>query len=102
MALEDLGDGVKRQILGYESDLMLVRVYFEKGAIGIIHTHPHQQVSYVEKGRFEVEIAGEKEILSAGDCFAVQSNTEHGVIALEPGILMDAFSPSREEFLTHA
>ena len=98
--MEDLGGGVKRQILGHESQLMLVKVYFEKGAIGYLHDHPHQQVSYVEQGRFEVTIDEEKKIVSAGDCFTVQGDAPHGVVALEKGILIDGFSPMREDFIS--
>lgn len=99
ISVEDVAQGVRRQILGYDSKLMLVRVYFDKGGIGEPHAHPHQQVSYVEKGKFEVEIAGEKEILEAGDCFVVPENVRHGAVCLEEGILIDTFSPAREDFL---
>lgn len=99
IGMEDLGGGVKRQILGYESQLMLVRVYFDKGAIGAVHDHPHQQVSFVEKGRFEVTINDKTEICDAGDCFTVPGDVKHGVVALEEGILVDGFSPARKDFL---
>ncbi|UCH09418.1 MAG: cupin domain-containing protein, partial [Fidelibacterota bacterium] len=69
------------------------------GIVAEKHTHPHQQVSYVEKGRFEVEIAGRKEILKAGDCFVIPSEAIHGAICLEEGSLIDTFSPLREDFL---
>ena len=95
--LEDLGHGIKRQLLGYDSHLTLVRVHFKKGAVGEDHAHPHQQATYVEKGQFEVEVDGVKEILSAGDSFWVSGEMEHGVVALEEGILIDAFSPARED-----
>ena len=36
---EDLGDGVKRQILGYDGQLMMVKVQFEKGGVGKVHSH---------------------------------------------------------------
>jgi len=98
--MEDLGGGVKRQILGHESQLMLVKVYFDKGAIGYLHDHPHQQVSYVEKGRFEVTINETKEIVSAGECFTVSGDAAHGVLALEEGIIIDGFSPMRDDFIS--
>jgi quercetin dioxygenase-like cupin family protein len=88
-----------RQIMGYDSDLMLVKVNFEKGAIGAKHAHPHQQVSYVIKGVFEVEVGNKKEILKAGDAFVIPSEAEHGAVCLEDGILIDTFSPAREDFL---
>ena len=53
---EDLGGGTRRQMLGYDEALMMVRVEFEAGAVGAVHRHPHRQVTYVEAGRFEVEI----------------------------------------------
>lgn len=97
--VKHVAPGVRRQIMGYDSNLMLVRVYFDKGGVGDLHEHPHQQVSFVEKGIFEVEIDGKKEILKAGDCFIVPSNCRHGAVCLEEGILIDTFSPAREDFL---
>ena len=97
--LEKVGEGVTRQIMGYDSDLMLVKVNFTKGGIGYAHNHVHQQVSYVMEGKFEVEIEGKKEILEKGDAFVVPSNVMHGAVCLEDGILIDTFSPMREDFL---
>ncbi len=99
IAIENVAPGVRRQIMGYDTDLMLVRVYFDKGGVGELHAHVHQQVSFVEKGKFEVEIYGKKEILQAGDCYIVPSNAWHGAICLEEGILIDTFSPARQDFL---
>lgn len=97
--IETVGKGVRRQILGYDSNLMLVRVFFDKDGVGEPHSHMHQQVSYVEKGTFEVEISGKKQILKAGDCFIVPSHAVHGAVCLEEGILIDTFSPLREDFI---
>jgi quercetin dioxygenase-like cupin family protein len=91
--------GVRRQILGHGPDLMLVRVDFEEGAVGALHHHPHRQVSYVTAGRFEVTIDGATSELGVGDCFFVAANLVHGVVAKEPGTLIDVFTPRREEFL---
>ena len=97
---ESVGDGLKRQILCYDSLLMMTRVLFEKGAVGAPHHHPHRQVTYVEKGSFEVDIDGDKEILSVGDSFFVPPNKMHGVVALQEGALVDVFAPFRQEFIT--
>ncbi|HEV2736887.1 MAG TPA: cupin domain-containing protein [Longimicrobiaceae bacterium] len=96
---EELGGGVQRQILGHDETVMMVRVKFEAGAVGALHHHPHRQVTLVESGRFEVEIAGEKQVLGAGDGFFVPPDVEHGVTALEAGVLADVFAPAREDFL---
>ena len=91
--------GVRRQILGYGPDLMLVRVEFEAGAAGALHHHPHRQVSYVAAGRFEVTVDDERTELGPGDCFFVTADRVHGVRACEAGTLIDVFTPAREEFL---
>ena len=96
---ESVGNGVKRKILGYNKNIMMVKVDFQKGAIGYVHKHPHSQVTYVHSGKFEVQIGAEKKLLIGGDCFFIPPDIEHGVVNMEPGILIDVFSPMREDFI---
>ena len=91
-------DGVERKILARGGGLMMVEVFFEKGAVGAVHTHPHQQVSYVLKGSFELEMDGNKETIGAGDSFYVPSEAPHGVVALEESAILDIFTPQRQDF----
>ena len=99
MPLEQVAEGVSRKILCYDKNMMMVRVEFEKGAIGALHTHPHIQMTNIESGSFEVEISGEKRVLNAGDVFYVHPNLVHGVVCLEKGVLIDMFNPMREDFI---
>lgn len=99
IAWESVDSGVERKILGHDDQLMMVCVRFEKGAIGSLHHHVHRQISYVQEGRFEVAVDGKKKILKQGDCFFVAPDLEHGVIALEQGMLVDIFTPARKDFL---
>lgn len=96
---QTVGEGVQRKIMTYDDSIMLVKVKFEKDAIGSLHQHYHAQVSYVAAGSFEVEIEGSKKILHAGDIFYASPNKWHGVVCKEAGILVDVFSPYREDFL---
>lgn len=96
---EVLDGGVDRKILGYDDQLMMVRVRFKTGAIGSLHHHVHRQICYVESGRFEVTIDGNMKILQHGDCFFVAPDLVHGVVALEQGSLIDIFTPARKDFL---
>ncbi len=91
--------GIQRQIMAYDGQLMMVKVKFEKGAVGTPHTHYHSQATYVASGRFELEIGGQKKILSAGDGYYVEPDELHGCVCLEAGILIDTFSPMRADFL---
>ena len=96
--VKDLGQGLKRQILAHAPMLMMVKVYFEEGAVGAAHHHPHRQVTYVESGFFEVSIGAETQKLSKGDGFFVAPDEVHGVVCLEAGALIDVFTPAREDF----
>lgn len=96
---EPAGEGVVRQIMGYNDDIMVVKVKFEKGAVGSVHHHVHSQVTYVESGKFEFTIKGVKKIVTAGDCLYKEPNAEHGCVCLEAGMLIDCFSPMRADFL---
>lgn len=96
---ESVGEGVSRQILAYDGQLMIVKVKFEKNAIGSEHAHYHSQSTYVASGVFEFQVDDEKQIVKAGDGIYIAPDVKHGVVCLEAGILIDAFSPMRADFL---
>ena len=97
---EIVGNGISRKIMSYEERVMMVKVAFEKGAIGTLHSHPHIQLTFVQSGMFEVQIDKEKKVLRQGDVFHVPSGIIHGVVCLNDGELIDVFSPYREDFVT--
>lgn len=97
---KDLGGGVTRKVLSYSKNLMACELKFAKGAVGALHSHPHEQIGYVVSGSFEVEEAGqEKKIVRRGDTYYMAPDIEHGVVALEDSVLLDIFTPVREDFL---
>ena len=96
----DLGGGIYRTILGHDDKILMAKVWFDKGAVGDVHTHVHSQVTYILSGKFEVEIDGQKQVLEAGGNCLIPSMRPHGSVCLEAGVLLDIFSPVREDFLT--
>lgn len=92
-------EGVTRKVLAYHDDLMLCELHFETGAVGALHSHPHQQISYIVSGSFEFEIDGVKKIVKAGDSLYKQPNVVHGAVCLEAGVLLDFFTPMRADFI---
>lgn len=96
---EATGEGVERKILAYTDNLMGVENHFKKGAVGALHHHPHTQMTYVVSGAFEFTIADEKKIVRAGDTLLKEHGVEHGCVCLEEGILLDIFTPMREDFV---
>jgi len=96
---EEVDTGLTRQMMGYDGKIMLVKAKFEKGAIGKMHQHYHSQVTYVESGEFEMTIGDDVRIIKGGDSFYIPTNVMHGCVCTVPGVLIDVFSPAREDFL---
>lgn len=97
---ETLGKGVSRKFLGYDNQIMMVKVNFEKGAVGAPHQHFHTQATYCVSGKFEFEIDGVKQLIEAGDGVYIAPNLLHSAVCIESGVLIDTFSPVREDFLS--
>ena len=95
----DLGGGIKRKVMAHDSNMMIVKVAFESGGIGALHSHPHTQASYVVSGVFDITIDGKTQTLKGGDVYFVPSDLLHGAVCLEAGVLIDVFHPLREDFL---
>ncbi len=96
---EPAGDGVTRQILGYDGQLMMVKVQFVEGAKGYMHAHYHSQSTFVASGKFAFTIGGETKIVTTGDGLYMEPDVEHGCECLETGVLIDCFSPMRADFI---
>ena len=93
------GEGVTRKVLAYCDDAMCVAHYFEAGAVGTLHSHPHTQITYVAEGAFEFEVDGEKKVVKKGDTILKQDGVIHGTVCLEKGLLVDFFTPMRKDFV---
>ena len=92
-------DGVKRRILAYTDELMCVENVFDTGAVGAIHTHPHTQLTYVVSGKFKFTVGEDIYEVKAGDTLLKRDGVVHGCTALEGGILLDIFTPMRDDFI---
>ena len=97
---EPAGKGVTRQVMGYDGQVMMVKVKFEKGAVGTLHTHYHTQTTYVASGKFEFTVGGETKTVEAGDGIYIEPDVPHSCTCLEAGMLIDCFSPMRADYLT--
>ena len=93
------GEGVTRRILAYNDGLMCVENTFEEGAVGALHSHPHTQITYVVSGKFTFTIDGITKTVTPGDTMLKTDGVVHGCTCLEAGILLDIFTPMREDFV---
>jgi quercetin dioxygenase-like cupin family protein len=98
--VEQIEEGIERQMLVGEN-VMLCRLRFAPNVVTTAHDHPHEQMTLVERGRVLFTIGDEQRIAQAGDVLIFPSGTWHGATVLdEEAILIDIFSPIREDFLT--
>ncbi len=96
----NLGGGIRRKVMAYNDQMMVVKVAFETGGIGELHSHPHTQASFVASGKFEITINGKSKLLKGGDVYFVPNGQVHGAVCLENGELIDVFNPFREDFIS--
>ena len=91
---------VTRQVLADHADLMVVNFTFAKeGAEEKLHQHPHIQSTFVQSGRFKFTVASRQFDVGPGDSFVIPGDTIHGCVCIEPGTLIDSFTPRRDDFL---
>lgn len=92
-------EGVERRVRMQIPEMMVVEFRFRAGAIGAVHSHPHVQTSYVVSGTFDVTLGDVTRRIGPGGGYLVPPGLQHGVKAIEPGVLVDVFAPRRDDFL---
>lgn len=91
--------GIQRQMV-VGQNVMMVRFTFEPFLVTPEHTHPHEQMTLVVQGKVKFFIEGEVKIVSPGDVLHFPPHNRHGATMLdEEVVLIDIFSPIREDFL---
>jgi len=90
--------GLRRQVMSYSPSIMLVRHTMIAGWVGARHSHPHEQMVYIVRGRIRFEHRGCVFDVGPGDSFLVPGNVEHQASALEDSEVLDIFTPMREDY----
>ncbi|MEM8789663.1 MAG: cupin domain-containing protein [Pseudomonadota bacterium] len=97
--LTEVATGLRRKVCAQAPNVMVVEVHFDAGVTAPMHHHPHEQITYVMSGRFEFTVGDAVHVVAAGDSLYKQPNIEHGATCLEAGMLLDVFTPRRDDFL---
>jgi quercetin dioxygenase-like cupin family protein len=92
--------GLKRRVLAYNEKLFLAEHEMVKGWAGMLHSHPHDQIVYVVHGYLKVTCQGKSFEIRTGDTFVVRGGVEHGASALEDSLVIDVFTPWREDYIS--
>jgi quercetin dioxygenase-like cupin family protein len=96
---QDLGGGIERQMIVGEK-VMVCRFRFAPRVITPVHDHPHEQMTLVERGKVRFTIGEDEVVAKPGDVLHFPPSVRHGATMLdEEVVLIDIFSPVREDFL---
>ena len=97
---ERVAEGIQRQMVVGEK-LMICRLTIQPRVVTAVHSHVHEQVTMVERGRVLYIIDGVEQVCSAGDVIHFPPNLPHGATMLDDEVvLVDIFTPRREDFLS--
>lgn len=91
-------DGLSRQVLAFNPGMMLVRHLMHPGWQGVRHSHPHEQMVYVVRGKIQFVCGTESFEAGGGDSFIVPGGVEHEARAIEESEVLDFFVPFREDY----
>jgi quercetin dioxygenase-like cupin family protein len=80
--------------------LTVARLHLQKYATVPEHSHEHEQVTTVERGALQFTVAGVRQVVRAGESLALSSGEPHAVEALEDTLVIDVFSPAREDWIS--
>jgi quercetin dioxygenase-like cupin family protein len=98
--VEQIEEGIWRQMIVGEK-MMVCRLRFAPHIVTPPHDHPHEQITLVEKGPVLFTVGDEERIAQTGDVLHFPPNSWHGATMLDEEVLLiDIFSPVREDFLT--
>ena len=92
-------DGVTYKTLTHGDKTLLSEFHLKKGYSIPIHKHPHEQTGYMVSGRMTFTLDRKVYEAEAGDSWNIPGNVEHGVIVHEDSIVIEVFSPVREDYL---
>jgi quercetin dioxygenase-like cupin family protein len=93
-------EGIRMKTLVHGERTLMAEFRFDKGALVPVHTHPHEQTGCVVSGVMKFIIDGEVLTARAGDSWNLPSNVPHGAEALEESVVIEVFSPVREDYLS--
>jgi len=100
---EQLNPSLTRQyVTGAQS--MLARIELAQGCLVPTHSHPNEQIAYIEKGslKFTLGYPGDEpqvHIVNAGEMLIIPANLPHSAEALEDTIDFDIFAPPRQDWI---
>ncbi len=72
--------------------------HFEPGIALPVHSHPHEQITNIVSGEFELTVDGEPIRLHGGDYLVIAPDAIHSGRSITGCDIVDVFCPVREDY----
>ncbi len=83
----------------FGQNLMLSYLEMDAGAEIPMHSHPHEQGGMLIKGTLDMTIGDETRRVEPGAMFLIPPDVPHRVVVIVgPAVILDVFSPIREDY----
>lgn len=97
-----MAPGIHRRTMATTDEAMICQFFLQRGTIVPQHNHMNDQVGYVVFGSIELTIGDQTQICHPGDSYAIPGGIMHGAKILVDSLLIDVFSPPRNDYRTEA
>lgn len=91
--------GVDFVLLSHGRESMITKMLYKKEDNVPFHKHPSEQSGFVISGKYRIIFGENDQVIAAGDSYTIPRDVEHRIEILEPGEVIDVFSPPRKDYL---
>ena len=95
----DIVPGIRRRTITHGASMYQMMAKLEAGSIMPEHKHPQEQIVHILEGKMRLIVAGVPHELTRGQSYYLASNVPHGVETIEDTMVLDTFSPPRDDYL---
>lgn len=95
----ELLPGVALRTLVHGDRTLMGEFRIAAGAVIPSHHHPYEQTGYLVSGRMEFDVEGVRRVAEPGDSWSLPAGVVHGARAVEDTVVIEVFSPVREDYL---
>jgi len=91
--------GVDFVLLSNGPESMVAKMLYKRGDNVPFHKHPNEQSGYVISGNYRIVFGDNDQLIGPGDSYTIPRDLEHRIEIIEPGEVLDVFSPPRMDYL---
>ena len=100
-------EGQRRNLLGVDfvalshgPESMVTKILYRKEETVPFHKHPNEQGGYVISGKYKIIFGNNDRLIGPGDSYSIPRDVEHHIGIIDPGEVLDFFSPPRKDYLS--